>query len=343
MSEVTIVASAPGKLVLSGEYAVLGGAPAIVMAVDRRARAGITLADPASSESPDGLPEWDIALPGFHSEPLKARNRGGRLAWAHKSGPDTSLLDTVLENVGLPAGTAGRIVIDTTRLHDERSGKKLGFGSSAAATVAFTAALQALSQEAGDLFDTALCAHRAQQDGRGSGVDIAAAVAGGIAHYRLDDAPRSLRWPEALHARILWSGRPASTAARLKSLGGNDSGPAQRELCAAASAAADAWLDGAAESVLEGSRDFRRALKRFSDSQSLDVFCAGHGSLCDLSDDFASVVYKPCGAGGGDVGIALAMDVEALDAFTARAIETGFSRLTADRDERGAELEGAGP
>jgi phosphomevalonate kinase len=31
------MASAPGKLVLAGEYAVLDGAPAIVMAVDRRA------------------------------------------------------------------------------------------------------------------------------------------------------------------------------------------------------------------------------------------------------------------------------------------------------------------
>ncbi len=37
-----ITASAPGKLVLSGEYAVLDGAPAICMAVDRRARVTIS-------------------------------------------------------------------------------------------------------------------------------------------------------------------------------------------------------------------------------------------------------------------------------------------------------------
>ena len=35
-------ASAPGKVVLSGEYAVLDGAPAVCMAVDRRAIARVS-------------------------------------------------------------------------------------------------------------------------------------------------------------------------------------------------------------------------------------------------------------------------------------------------------------
>ena len=38
-----IRASAPGKIVLSGEYAVLDGAPAICAAVDRRAAVTIEL------------------------------------------------------------------------------------------------------------------------------------------------------------------------------------------------------------------------------------------------------------------------------------------------------------
>jgi mevalonate kinase len=37
----TIVASAPGKAVLLGEYIVLDGAPALVMACERRCRAVI--------------------------------------------------------------------------------------------------------------------------------------------------------------------------------------------------------------------------------------------------------------------------------------------------------------
>ena len=37
MGAVQMIATAPGKLILTGEYAVLDGAPAVVVAVDRRA------------------------------------------------------------------------------------------------------------------------------------------------------------------------------------------------------------------------------------------------------------------------------------------------------------------
>ncbi|MDH3638826.1 MAG: hypothetical protein OES09_10250, partial [Gammaproteobacteria bacterium] len=37
-----ITASAPGKIVLLGEYAVLAGVPALVMAIDRRAEVQLT-------------------------------------------------------------------------------------------------------------------------------------------------------------------------------------------------------------------------------------------------------------------------------------------------------------
>ena len=51
-----VVASAPGKVVLCGEYAVLDGAPAICMGLNRRAIAKI-------DESPDG--QCHVATPGF--------------------------------------------------------------------------------------------------------------------------------------------------------------------------------------------------------------------------------------------------------------------------------------
>ena len=71
-----IAASAPGKLVLLGEYAVLEGAPAVAMAVDRRAVAKLTAQPGPRCEvfAPDvlkartpfsigsnGLPDWQAA------------------------------------------------------------------------------------------------------------------------------------------------------------------------------------------------------------------------------------------------------------------------------------------
>jgi phosphomevalonate kinase len=50
------VASAPGKIVLAGEYAVLWDAPAICMAVTRRAVASVT-------DSADGT--CHLRTPGF--------------------------------------------------------------------------------------------------------------------------------------------------------------------------------------------------------------------------------------------------------------------------------------
>ena len=52
----SVAASAPGKIVLSGEYAVLWDAPAICMAVNRRAVATV-------SPSDDG--ECHLVTPGF--------------------------------------------------------------------------------------------------------------------------------------------------------------------------------------------------------------------------------------------------------------------------------------
>ena len=51
-----VVASAPGKVVLCGEYAVLDGEPAICMALNRRAIAKV-------DESPDG--QCHVATRGF--------------------------------------------------------------------------------------------------------------------------------------------------------------------------------------------------------------------------------------------------------------------------------------
>ena len=61
-----IRASAPGKVVLWGEYAVLRGAPAMVMAVDREAICTIDLNQDGANSADD---RWQFESLGFDAAP----------------------------------------------------------------------------------------------------------------------------------------------------------------------------------------------------------------------------------------------------------------------------------
>ena len=158
----TVVASAPGKIVLSGEYAVLDGGPAISMAVDRRAV--VTMED-----RPEG--QCDLSTPGFEG---KDKYR---------------IVDAVCGG----SRPAKNIVMDTRAFTED--GEKTGIGSSAALTVALVACLR----ESDDVLGKSLLAHRAFQGGKGSGVDVATAVRGGLVEFEMQSqSVTSLAWPSGL-------------------------------------------------------------------------------------------------------------------------------------------------
>ena len=79
-------------------------------------------------------------------------------------------------------------------------------------------------------------------------------------------------------------------------------------------------------------------LRGFDDDHGLGIYGAGHAAMSDLAAS-AGAVYKPCGAGGGDVGIAVAASAETLASFAALADETGFARLEIRIDTDGPVLE----
>ena len=127
-----IFASAPGKLFLCGEYAVLKDAPAVVMAVDRRATVRIGRGD-AEFQT--------LATPGFSDQEFRFEIRNGNeLAWLDEYSDTPELVSAVIAETGFETESPSRVEIDTRAFIDE-SGSKLGLGSSAAATVALTRAL----------------------------------------------------------------------------------------------------------------------------------------------------------------------------------------------------------
>ena len=140
------IASAPGKIVLAGEYAVLWNAPAICMAVNRRAVAAV-------SGSEDG--ECHLRTPGF-------------------TGADRfRILDAVTRGVRPPYD----IELDTSAFMSD--GRKTGIGSSAALTVALVAALEDRS----DVYAAAMEAHSRLQQGAGDGAHRRAYQYGAVVEH----------------------------------------------------------------------------------------------------------------------------------------------------------------
>ena len=322
-----ITASAPGKLVLSGEYAVLDGAPAICVAVDRRAVVTIDTHDGDSHL---------VKAPGFTAATGRFRVESGELAWLD-GGRDFRLFEAVW-NASRPAPATRRLAIslDTAVFRDPGSGRKIGLGSSAALTVALATALHALGGE--NAGNVAHAAHRLFQGGSGSGVDIACSMAGGIVEYRMA-GPQSTptEWPAGLHFSVFWSGVSADTGGRLAQFADQPGSSSRRDLGEASTSVAAAFERGRATDVIAGLGAYTEALLHFDAAHGLGIFDAGHKALAERAAE-AGMVYKPCGAGGGDIGIALATSRASLASFEETAARSGFMRLALSIDPRGALL-----
>jgi phosphomevalonate kinase len=188
---------------------------------------------------------------------------------------------------------------------------------------------------------TAHAAHRLFQGGSGSGVDIACSIDGGVIVYRMEDRrSTSLDWPRGLYYRLLWSGVAAETQPKIAGFRDEPASRSRDELAAASRAVAALWADGDASAIVAAVGAYTRALRRFDDTHGLGIFDAGHAMLVVKAAE-AGIVYKPCGAGGGDIGVALATSRPSLASFEKTAIRAGFSVLESSIDPRGAMLHDA--
>ncbi len=306
-----ISASAPGKVVLCGEYAVLDESPAICMAVDRRARVNIERSDS----------NWHcIRAPGYTDTEGRFLTSGDGIEWLQGEA-DFGLVDAVFGVIRPAPSTSLSIELDTLEFLDDASGYKLGLGSSAALTVALAAAVLCHV----DVLRASIKAHRRLQKGSGSGVDVAAAVQGGLIEYRRRGSKITpLSWPAGLHYRLLWSGTPSNTGERLSRYAAAENNKSRALLGRAAEDMARAWRGGS--QVLDAFPAYIETLRQFSVDHDLGIFDAGHDRLA-TDAAAAGLVYKPCGAGGGDIGVLLGSSGVALDEFIAdgrQSLECAF-------------------
>lgn len=340
-------ASAPGKLLLVGEYAVLGGAPALVAAVDRRARVRVR------HGSEDAGRISCVPL-GVSAESFRVRD--GRLVLTECSGVELGLtarlVPRILEQLGQTADQAEEyeIEIDSGALFeraDDGRTVKLGLGSSAAVSAALIEAFEALAGFA--VLDPEprlrrwLPVYRDALGGRASGADLAASLAGGLIEFA--DPPGSgphlaaREWPAELAWLPIWVGRPAVTT---------DFVAAFDRWCRSAGAAAQQAIAGLSDlsaracgalgrpaAFLEAVAEFAEALDAIGRQAGIEIVSAPHRELARLAAE-SGVVYKSCGAGGGDLGVALSEDPERLGAFGRQVSRSGALPLHLAVAESGA-------
>ena len=312
-----VAASAPGKLVISGEYAVLAGAPALVAAVDRRVTCTLAPRDGG---------DWRFVSTGFETEQTLTRDAVFEAAAASVPG----VVRRVIAEERAPEHLEVRI--DSASCHLD--GAKLGVGSSAAVVAAVAAAFSVIGGDAPAL-TTLVDIHKGFQGG-GSGLDVAAAVTGGVIRFQdqrivpagLPDVPR-------VFVFVGTSTRTSDLVARFDAWRGASNPPALERLIEAAVEVADCTVN--AEMFLDALSEYADVLERMDRMARIGIFGPGHQAARAIALR-CGVVYKPCGAGGGDTGVGFAADRDAATRFAKDADDSGLTIVPMEVAEDGIRI-----
>lgn len=321
--------SAPGKLYLLGEYAVLDGAPALLAAIDRRVVVAVTDSEATWSLSSRqlGVDRLELGEGGILPEGIGRELRA-----------KLELVDRVRAVVAewAPAARALQIDIDSSPFFVD--GHKLGLGSSAAVAVALTAALTVACAGGRDasltpemLFALASRAHTEAQGGRGSGGDVAASVYGGLLRYTRGEPPIPRRWPEELGFFAVATGAGSSTVdlvSRVADYATRDPDAHRRDLSHLGSLAAqidDALAD--ADSFLALADEYFRGVESLDLHADAGIVSDRHRELRALATS-SGAVFKTSGAGGGDLGLVFAK-LDSTDQLQSVFTEAGATVIPA--------------
>ena len=349
----------PGKLILIGEYAVLEGAPAMVLAVNRYARINIT--QPQGIDFTVQSPTLGIAKIPFQITSQRKLSFPPEIPSAQIKLLSffTDILEYFLQHEknisGLPAY---EISLNTQEFYLTGKKQKLGLGSSAALTVGLVQGILYLLNrddirviDPHHLFSVAEQIHFQAQGGKGSGIDIASSCFGGLILFqRLTDRDQysfkteAIEFPDDLKILPVWTGISASTPEKVRQVQKLREKNRQTynsiliNLTEISQKACVALMNQDTSQFIIYCKEYDRALKELSEASKADIISPVHETISRIVSA-EGAVYKPSGAGGGDIGLAFTQSSEIAQHVSDKLLRSGFEILNLGPSFQGSMIE----
>lgn len=355
--------SAPGKLMIAGEWAVLEGSKCIVAAVDKRVHVEI-----------EANKEISVAVDDFGITDVKAEFDGKKIKWIGdaeeklifmKSAMETALQYlTELKGNYKPFrirswGEESQIIVDGIA-------KKVGFGSSAAAVVATVSAILrfhglGISSNKETVYKLSTIAHYFAQGKVGSAFDVAASAYGHVIVYKRFDPDwlikeletesvrevvdkkwpgfhvEELEMPEELVLLAGWTKDSASTAAMVKQMQSfRQSSKVIYEriydgISSIVDELIDAFKENDREKIIILMNKNEELLRELTKKSGVNIETPELRRLSDIAAKYGCA-GKLSGAGGGDCGIAVCLNEKNAEKTKKAWKESGLYPIDANID-----------
>lgn len=325
-----IEASAPGKLYIAGEYAVLEPHhPAILIALDQYITVRLEQSETVGT----------ISSRYSNFMPIPWTRKNGTVFVDERENPFNYVIQAIkttesyVQSLGIPLQFYN-VMIESDL--DNKDGRKYGLGSSGAVTVATIKALLQFYQvpyTKAMIYKLSVLAHLAIHS-NGSFGDIAASTYGGWIAYttfnrqwlkeKMDELSISelitMEWadlmiqplpaPKNLRLAIGWTGSPASTTHLVDQIQEDvehEENYHERfliEARAVVETMIEAFFNHDDQAICHGIEQYRALLQQLTQHTGVLIETPTLTSLCDIAIQHGGVA-KSSGAGGGDCGIAL--------------------------------------
>ncbi len=359
--------SAPGKLMVSGEWAVLEGSKCVVAAVNRRVHSIVDVCDNDISIT---LDDFCIKNAGFSWDGKNIVPK--QQADAEKLKFTKVSIEVSLRFLQEKGFDFKPFAIRTYGEETMVNGKKVGFGSSAAAVVAIIASILNFyghSPGKEEIYKLATIAHYFAQGKVGSAFDVAASTYGGIIVYRRFDAAwltkkiegrekiadivkekwlgffvEHMKIPENLFMAIAWTGESASTSAAIRQMDSfKKSSPGRyKELYDSIGNVVKTLIDALKsedeEKVIVSIKNNRELLSQLTKESGVNIETPELKLLSDIAEKYGAA-GKLSGAGGGDCGFAVSFGKEAIEKVKEAWQKAGLYVIDAYIDKDGVRTE----